>query len=56
MHNIVITFTGLVGFVQDIYSVHEDQGSISISIFSFNSSLDVKVNFTTFEKTAIEGN
>ena len=45
----------LVGFIQDVYSVHENQGSISISVFSFNSSIDVEVNFTTFKLTAIEG-
>ena len=44
-----------MGFIQDIYSVREDEGSISISVFSFNSSIDVEVNFTTFQQTAIEG-
>jgi hypothetical protein len=52
--NIII---GLVGFIQNIYTVREDADTISLSIFLFNSSIDdiVEVNFTTFEKTAIEG-
>ena len=47
--------TGLVGFVQDIYTVREDEGFINVSIFSVNSSLDVVVNFTTVDHTALEG-
>ena len=48
--------TGLAGFIQDIYTVREDEGFINISIFSVNSSLDVVVNFTTVDHTAMEGN
>ena len=51
-----ITILGLVGFIQDIYTVRENDGFISLSLFLFNSSIDVEVNFTTFElKRAIEG-
>ena len=46
---------GLVGFIQDNYIVREDDSFINISIFSYNSSLDVMVNFTTVDHTALEG-
>ena len=47
--------TGLAGFIQDIYTAREDESFIGISIFSINSSLDVVVNFTTVDHTALEG-
>ena len=53
MHS--IAFTGLVGFIQDVYTVREDKGFVSLPLFLFNSSVDVEVNFTTFEQTAIKG-
>ena len=47
--------SGLVGFIQNVYTVREDAGFMNLFIFVFNSSVDVEVNFTTFEQTAVEG-
>ena len=47
--------SGIAGFSQDVYTVREDASFMNLSIFVFNSSVDVVVNFTTFEKNATEG-
>ena len=47
--------SGLAGFSQEVYTVQEDAGFMNLSIFVFNSSIDVVVNFTTVEESAIEG-
>ena len=46
---------GLAGFIQHIYTVREDDSYINLTIFSFNSSLNVEVNLNTFDETAMEG-
>jgi hypothetical protein len=41
-----------------VYSVHEDEDSINITVFSYISvttSDEIMVNFTTFSESAIEG-
>ena len=48
-------YLGLVGFSQDVYTVREDAGFMNLSIFIFNSSVDVVVNFTTLEQSATKG-
>ena len=48
-------YSGLVGFIQDVYTVREDAGFMNLSIFVFNSSVDVVVNFTTLEQSATKG-
>ena len=48
-------YLGLVGFSQDVYTVREDAGFMNLSIFVFNSSVDVVINFTTLEQSATKG-
>ena len=50
--------SGPVAFSQSVYTVHESQARINISIFSYIFVApfdDLMVNFTTFDENATEG-